>query len=164
MEDVGGTGRFKPDQAERLGSTGNRADGFNSSVSFGLQNLAAPVKTGGADVVTQMNFARGRFNGGTGLHERIVRTVHTALGRRLLVLLNSHEILLGRRSGAGGAQRARRNREMQWTARSSEQLMASQPSTQDKNRTKIAQKPRPNRFSATGARVEKPLILASALF
>ena len=62
-----------------------------SSVCFGLQDLATTVKTGGADVVTQVGFTRGGLNGGAWCGQRIVRTVHTTLGRRLFVLLNGHD-------------------------------------------------------------------------
>ena len=63
-------------------------------VDFGLQYLATTVKTGRADVVTQMRFARGRFDRSTRNIQGIVRAVHAALGGRLFVLLNGHEILL----------------------------------------------------------------------
>ena len=63
-------------------------------VDFGLQNLAATVKTGWTDVVAQVSLARGGLNCRTGDIQRVVRAVHAALGRRLFVLLNGHEILL----------------------------------------------------------------------
>jgi hypothetical protein len=64
-----------------------------SGVSLGLENLAATVKTGCADVVTQVDFACGGFHGRTWRHQSIVRTVHATLGRRFFVLLNGHEEL-----------------------------------------------------------------------
>jgi len=63
-------------------------------VRLGLEHLAPTVKTVGADVVAQMGFTGGRLDGSTGSVQRIVRTVHAALGRRLLVLLDSHGMLL----------------------------------------------------------------------
>jgi hypothetical protein len=63
-------------------------------VDFGLQYLATTVETGRADVVTQVRFAGGRLDCRTWDIQRIVRAVHAALGGRLLVLLNGHEILL----------------------------------------------------------------------
>ena len=45
-------------------------------------------------MVTQVHFAGGRLDGQRGGNQEIVRTVHTALGRGLLVLLDSHEKLL----------------------------------------------------------------------
>ena len=73
--------------------------GQDSGVSLGLQHLAATVEARGADVVAQMDLARGGFHGGAGRAKRVVRTVHAALGRRLLVLLNSHVKLLERLEG-----------------------------------------------------------------
>ncbi len=61
------------------------------SVSLGLENLATTVKAGGADVVTQMDFAGGAFNSSSGGVQRVVRTVHTTLGGRFFVLLNGHD-------------------------------------------------------------------------
>jgi hypothetical protein len=63
-------------------------------VDFRLQNLAATVKPGRADVVAQMRFAGGRLDRSTRDIQGIVRAMHAALGGRLLVLLNGHEILL----------------------------------------------------------------------
>ena len=77
--------------------------GQDSGVSLGLQHLAATVEARGADVVAQMDLARGGFHGGAGRAKRVVRTVHAALGRRLLVLLNSHVKLLERLEGGARA-------------------------------------------------------------
>ncbi len=45
-------------------------------------------------MVAQVDFAGGRLDGQRGRNQEIVGTMHTALGRGLLVLLNSHEKLL----------------------------------------------------------------------
>src|SRR5690606_7662292 len=63
-------------------------------VVLGLQDLATTVETVGADVVTQVQFASGRLNCGGRGGQSVVRTVHAALGRTLLVLLNGHDGLL----------------------------------------------------------------------
>jgi hypothetical protein len=52
--------------------------------------LATAVKAVGADVMTQVCFARGGLDSDAWHIQGIVRTVHTALGGRLFVLLNSH--------------------------------------------------------------------------
>src|SRR4051812_22213990 len=65
-----------------------------SGVVLGLQHLAAAVETGRADVVAQVRFARGGLDGDARRGHGVVRTVHAALGRRLLVLLDGHEGLL----------------------------------------------------------------------
>jgi hypothetical protein len=44
-----------------------------------------------SDVVAQMGFTGGGFHGDARHIQCIVRTVHTALGGGLLVLLNSHD-------------------------------------------------------------------------
>jgi hypothetical protein len=62
---------------------------------FCLQHLATTVKAGRANVMTQMDFASRRFNCNTWNNQSIVRAVHTALGRRFFVLLDSHDSLLG---------------------------------------------------------------------
>ena len=63
-------------------------------VRLSLENLAATVKAGGADVVTQVGFARGGFHRNAGNNQRIVRAVHAALGGGLFVLLNCHDLIL----------------------------------------------------------------------
>src|SRR5690606_7300140 len=60
-------------------------------VVLGLEDLAAAIKTVGRNVVTQMQLARGGLDCCRRVDERIVRTMHTALRGRLLVLLNSHD-------------------------------------------------------------------------
>jgi len=64
--------------------------GFRSGLSLGFDDLAAAVEAVGADVVTQMRFASGGLHCGARCGEGIVRTMHAALGRRFLVLLNGH--------------------------------------------------------------------------
>ena len=61
-----------------------------SALRLGFEHLAATVKAGGADVVAQMHFAGGGLFGQVGGGQRVVRTVHAALGGRFLVLLNGH--------------------------------------------------------------------------
>src|ERR1700748_3568859 len=61
-----------------------------SGVGLGLQDLAATIEAGRADVVAQVHFARGGFDRRARGRQRIVRTVHAALRGRLLVLLDSH--------------------------------------------------------------------------
>ena len=61
-----------------------------SIVRLGLDDLLAPIVAIGADVVTQVHFARGGLDGNRRVFQVIVRTMHAALGRRLLVLLNGH--------------------------------------------------------------------------
>jgi hypothetical protein len=53
--------------------------------------LAATVKTVGTDVMTQVDFACCWLDSDARHVQGIVRTVHTTLGRRLFVLLNSHD-------------------------------------------------------------------------
>jgi hypothetical protein len=62
-----------------------------SGFGFGLQHFAATVKTVGADVVAQMGFTSGGFYGNARNIKGIVRAVHTALGRRFFILLDSHD-------------------------------------------------------------------------
>src|SRR6267378_3910390 len=66
-----------------------------SGVRLGLQDLAAAVEAGGADVVAQMGFASRRLDRRARSGQGVVRAVHATLRRRLLVLLNGHGILLG---------------------------------------------------------------------
>src|SRR5690606_5895521 len=63
-------------------------------VVLGLEDLATTVETVGADVVTQVQFAGSRLNCCGRGGQSVVRTVHAALGRTLLVLLNGHDGLL----------------------------------------------------------------------
>jgi len=52
-----------------------------SGNGFGFDNLFATVVARGADVVAQMNLARGRLDRGGGVGQKVVRAVHAALGR-----------------------------------------------------------------------------------
>jgi hypothetical protein len=63
-------------------------------LASGLDDLAASVKAVGANVVAQMRFARGRFDRQRRVGQKIVRAMHTTLGRGLLVLLDCHFLLL----------------------------------------------------------------------
>jgi hypothetical protein len=79
-------------------ATQHAASGFSPQwdlgFGFGLQHLATTVETGGADVVAQVDFASGGFDGDTWHNQSVVRTVHAALRRRFFVLLNCHGGLL----------------------------------------------------------------------
>ena len=69
-----------------------RGDGL--LVVLGLHNLATTIKAVPADVMTQVGFTRSRLNGQRWRCQKIMRTMHAALGRGFLVLLNSHDLLL----------------------------------------------------------------------
>ncbi|CAM2178706.1 hypothetical protein PSAC2689_30110 [Paraburkholderia sacchari] len=56
-----------------------------------LDDFLAAVVAVRADVVTQMHFTRARLDSQRRAREEIVRAVHAALRRRLLVLLNCHD-------------------------------------------------------------------------
>ena len=60
-------------------------------VVLGLQDFTATVETVRADVVTQVGFAGGRLDCQVRCGQEIVRTVHAALRRGLLILLNCHD-------------------------------------------------------------------------
>src|SRR6476659_5630404 len=60
-------------------------------VVLGLDHFATTVETVRADVVTQVGLARGRLDGQVRGNQEIVRTVHAALRRGLLILLNCHD-------------------------------------------------------------------------
>src|SRR6185312_9018903 len=62
-----------------------------SVVVLRLQNLAAAVHAVGADMVAQMQLTGGRLDGRRRSGQKIVRTMHAALGRAFFVLLNSHD-------------------------------------------------------------------------
>jgi len=81
-----------------------------SSLGLALEHLPAPVKTVGADVVAQMHLAGGGLDRHTRNGQGIVRAVHTALGRRLFVLLNGHGRLLCKNGGPSRAPLAARLR------------------------------------------------------
>src|SRR2546427_8601142 len=56
----------------------------------GLDDLLAAIVTARADVMTQMHFARRRLDRERRVAEEIVSTVHAALRRGILVLLDCH--------------------------------------------------------------------------
>ena len=58
--------------------------------ALGWHNFAATVVSAWAYVVAQMSFACCWLNGQWRVGQKVVRTVHTALGRGFLVLLNGH--------------------------------------------------------------------------
>src|SRR5687768_9938237 len=66
----------------------------SASSILGLDDLLAAVVARRRDVVAQVRFARGGLDGDRRGAEVVVRPVHPALGGRLLVLLNGHEVLL----------------------------------------------------------------------
>jgi hypothetical protein len=76
-----------------------------SGFRLGLENLATPVKTIGADVMAQMRLARGGLDSDARHGQGVVRTVHAALGRRFFVLLNGHGPLLKLRGSVCWAAR-----------------------------------------------------------
>jgi hypothetical protein len=54
---------------------------YFSGFRFGLDNLLAPIKAIGTDVVAQVRLASGGLDSNTGHIQCIVRAVHTTLGR-----------------------------------------------------------------------------------
>lgn len=60
-------------------------------VCLGLEDFATTIKACGANVVTQVLLSRIRLDCRWGINQKVVRTVHTALGRGFFVLLNSHD-------------------------------------------------------------------------
>lgn len=60
-------------------------------VVLGLENFATTIEAVRADMVTQMCFASGWLNTQLRRDQKIVRTVHTALGGGLLILLDCHD-------------------------------------------------------------------------
>jgi hypothetical protein len=63
-------------------------------VVLGLEDFTATVKTVRADVVTQVRFTGGWLDAQLWRDQEVVRTVHTALRRGFLILLNCHDTLL----------------------------------------------------------------------
>jgi hypothetical protein len=61
-----------------------------SGNGFRFNDLLATVVARGADVMAQMHLTRGGFHRGGRIGQKIVRTMHAPLGRRLLILLNGH--------------------------------------------------------------------------
>jgi hypothetical protein len=60
-------------------------------VVLGLDDFATAVETVRADVVTQVRLTSGRLDSQVRRNQEIVRTVHAALRRGLLILLNCHD-------------------------------------------------------------------------
>jgi hypothetical protein len=60
-------------------------------VVFGFQDFTTTIKAVRADMVTQMGLARGWLDAQLWRDQEVVRTVHAALGRGFLILLNSHD-------------------------------------------------------------------------
>jgi hypothetical protein len=60
-------------------------------VVFGFQDFTTTIEAVRADVVTQVGFTGRRLDTQLWGNQEIVRTVHTALRRGLLVLLNGHD-------------------------------------------------------------------------
>jgi hypothetical protein len=60
-------------------------------VVLGLQYFTTTVETVRADVVTQVRLTRRRLDTQLRSNQEIVRTVHAALRRGLLILLNCHD-------------------------------------------------------------------------
>jgi hypothetical protein len=63
-----------------------------SLVGLGLDDLFPSVEPVRAHVVAAMNLARTRFDGQRRVGKEIVGAMHTPLGRRLLVLLDCHDL------------------------------------------------------------------------
>jgi hypothetical protein len=59
-------------------------------VVFGFQDFTTTIEAVRADMVTQVGFTGGWLDTQLWSYQEIVRTVHTALRRGLLVLLNCH--------------------------------------------------------------------------
>ena len=96
MEQAGRLGLINDiDSAGQRSAHGKRET--DSGVGLGLQYLATTIEACRADVMTKMVFASRRLHSGARNGQVLVGAVHTALGRRLLVLLNGHAILLGLR-------------------------------------------------------------------
>ena len=62
--------------------------------ALGLDDHLAAIEAVRADMMTQVDFAGRWFHRQRRVGEEIMRTVHAALGRRFLVLLDCHELLL----------------------------------------------------------------------
>jgi hypothetical protein len=60
-------------------------------VVFGLEHFTATIETVRADVVTEVRLTGGWLDTQLWCNQEIVRTVHAALRRGLLILLNCHD-------------------------------------------------------------------------
>jgi hypothetical protein len=86
----------KQKAAPRLTSTLHRFFPYKETrrrllVVLGLQYFATTVETVRADVVTQVRLTSRRLDTQLRSNQEIVRTVHAALRRGLLILLNCHD-------------------------------------------------------------------------
>jgi hypothetical protein len=59
-------------------------------ISLGFYYFFTTIKTGWADVMTQMHFAGCGFDRTGRCSDKVVRTVHATLGWGFFILLNSH--------------------------------------------------------------------------
>jgi hypothetical protein len=66
----------------------------SSSIALAFDDLLAAVIPARADVMAQVDFAGGRLDRERRIRQKIVRAMHPALGRGLLVLLDCHVELL----------------------------------------------------------------------
>jgi hypothetical protein len=64
---------------------------FEGLITLGLDYLLTTVKTGRADVVTQMGLARGWLNRCRRVGQKIMCAMHATLGWGLFILLNCHD-------------------------------------------------------------------------
>ena len=78
--------------------------------AFGANDFTATVKTVGANVVAQMHFTGCWLNSQRGRRQKVMRAVHTAFRRGFFILLNSHVLLLTRKSLAPFERCQRRKR------------------------------------------------------
>jgi len=62
--------------------------------AFCLDDFFAAIEPVRADVMAKVRFARRRLHRQRGIGQKIMRPVHAALGRRFLVLLDCHDLLL----------------------------------------------------------------------
>jgi len=60
-------------------------------VRLSFQHFATTIEAVRADVMAQMQFTGVRLHGGGWVTEKVVRAVHTTLGRGFFVLLDSHD-------------------------------------------------------------------------
>jgi hypothetical protein len=60
-------------------------------VVFGFEDFTTTIEAVRADMVTQMGLAGGWLDTQLRRDQKVVRTVHTAFGWGLLILLNSHD-------------------------------------------------------------------------
>jgi hypothetical protein len=61
-----------------------------SLLALGARDFPATIVAAGANVVAQVHLTGSRFDSKRRVGQKVVRTTHTTLGRRLFVLLNGH--------------------------------------------------------------------------